>query len=115
MIRGFTLLTGLLLAVNALAHTELTASVPAAHASVRELVTEIVLEFAGDVRLTAVTLTDASGAEKMLGALPRDAAERFVIAVVEPLPPGEYVITWRAVGADTHVVSGEIPFTASAT
>ena len=116
MIRGITVLAGLLVAFNALAHTKLATSVPAADASVPALVAEIVLEFAGNVRLTAVTLTDTSGAEKMLGALPKDVAERFVIAVEEqPLPLGEYVITWRAVGADTHVISGEIRFTASAT
>jgi methionine-rich copper-binding protein CopC len=26
------------------------------------------------------------------------------------LAPGAYVIQWRAVGADTHIVSGEIGF-----
>ncbi len=30
------------------------------------------------------------------------------------LDPGEYVVSWRAVGADTHVVTGEIRFTVSA-
>jgi methionine-rich copper-binding protein CopC len=84
-------------------------SEPAAGAAVTA-VTEIVLTFADEVRLTVVTLADASGAEKALGAFPNVPAARFVISVEESLRLGEYTLTWRAVGADTHVVSGEIPF-----
>jgi methionine-rich copper-binding protein CopC len=73
-----------------------------------------VLTFTGEVRLTAVGLADASGAAKALGPRPKDVGAKFVISVEEPLAAGEYKITWRAVGADTHVVSGEIPFRVSA-
>lgn len=110
MVRSSTLLVGLLFASAAAAHTELAGSEPSAGALVVGPVAEIVLTFSGDVRLTAVALADAGGAEKTLGDILTDTAERFVIAIEEPLAPGEYVITWRAVGADTHVVAGEVPF-----
>jgi methionine-rich copper-binding protein CopC len=111
MVRFCILLVGLVLASGASAHTKLASSEPPAAASVSGPLGEIVLVFEGEVRLTVVALTDAGGAEKKVAEVPSDVAERFAIAVEEPLAPGEYVIRWRAVGADTHVVSGEIPFT----
>jgi methionine-rich copper-binding protein CopC len=31
--------------------------------------------------------------------------------VHEPLAPGAYKVVWRAVGGDTHIISGEFGFT----
>ena len=97
----------------AYAHTKLATSTPAAGASV-SAPKELVLEFGGDVRLTALSLTAASGTEVKLDPLPTAVGRKFVLAVLEPLTPGEYVATWRAVGGDTHIVSGEIRFTVAA-
>jgi methionine-rich copper-binding protein CopC len=109
------LLCGLsLIASGAFAHTGLKSSVPGAQAVVAEPVSQIVLEFTGAVRLTAVTLVNGSGDPIRLGQFPVETQARFAVDVQEPLPTGDYVITWRAVGADTHVVSGEIPFRVSA-
>ena len=110
MVRSTLLVIGLLVAQCVFAHTELLGSEPSAGGLVQVPVAEIVLTFSGEVRLTAVRLADASGAEKTLGALPKDVAARFVISVDEALDVGNYTIAWRAVGGDTHVVSGEIPF-----
>ena len=110
MVRPSLLLVGLVFAAAAAAHTGLTGSEPADGALVPGPVTEITLTFADEVRLTAVALADAGGEQKTLGALPLDAAAKFVISVEEPLAVGDYTIVWRAVGADTHVVSGEIRF-----
>jgi methionine-rich copper-binding protein CopC len=110
MVRSSLLVVGFLLAHGAYAHTGLASSEPSAGATVAAPVAEIVLVFSDEVRLTAVALADGGGAETTLGAFAKETAARFVISVEEPLPPGEYTITWRAVGADTHVVAGEIPF-----
>jgi methionine-rich copper-binding protein CopC len=93
----------------AYAHTKIAATTPAAGASVQSP-QELVLEFAGEVRLTAVTLTAASGAEVHLDALPTAIASKFAVAVHGSLAPGEYLVVWRAVGGDTHIVSGEFRF-----
>ena len=98
----------------AAAHTPLTASVPAAKASVAAPVKEIVLEFGGDVRLTALVLTDAQGGNKKVAAIPAAVAKKFTLAVEENLKAGAYTVNWRAVGADTHVVSGDFAFTVAA-
>jgi methionine-rich copper-binding protein CopC len=95
----------------AAAHTPLTASVPAAKATVSAPVKEIVLEFGGDVRLTAVVLTDAQGGNRKVASAPAAVAKKFTLAVEEDLRPGTYTVNWRAVGADTHVVSGDFRFT----
>jgi hypothetical protein len=111
-----TLAASLLMLVTAaaFAHTGLRSSTPAAGATLEGPIDAIVLEFAEPVRLTAITLTDAAGREQPLGARAEAAAAAFTLATGAPLPPGAYVIAWRAVGADTHVVSGEIPFTITA-
>ena len=95
------------------AHTKLSATSPAAEASVAAPKT-LELTFSGDVRLTSVALTDAAGIAKHLDAVPTAVAKTFSLAVHEPLAPGAYKVTWRAVGGDTHVVSGEFGFTVAA-
>lgn len=108
---GFAL--GLALACAAHAHTKLTESTPAADATVAPP-QAIELEFGGDVRLTAVTLTDAAGTAKHIDAVPTAVASKFSLAIHEPLAPGTYKVVWRAVGGDTHIVSGEFSFTVTA-
>jgi hypothetical protein len=76
-------------------------------------VRELVLEFAGDVRLTAVSIATAGGERKAVDPPPETIGAKFMVAVRDELSPGEYVVTWRAVGGDTHVVSGEFRFTIS--
>lgn len=102
------------LASAAAAHTPLTSSTPAAKATVAAPLKEIVLEFGGDVRLTAVVLTDEQGANRKVAAPPATVAKKFTLAVQEELKAGGYTVNWRAVGADTHVVSGDFRFTVSA-
>src|SRR5262245_50137 len=110
MKRLLGLALGLLFAVAASAHTPLAESSPAADSSV-PAPKAIVLKFGGDVRLTVVSLTDAAGVAKHVDAAPEIVGAQFRIAVHEPLAPGAYKVVWRAVGGDTHIVSGEFGFT----
>jgi len=105
----FAVLSLLFLSALAAAHTRLSSSVPADNAAVAASPESIELEFSENVRLTALALTDAAGATFDLGALPTAAQSAFAIAA-PALPPGQYTLSWRAVGADTHVVSGEVHF-----
>lgn len=113
-IAALALIGSLAIATTAAAHTKLASTIPAEGASLPAPVKEIVLEFAGDVRLTAVVLNDAAGANKAIADVPTALAAKFALAVRDDLAPGGYVVTWRAVGADTHVVSGEIHFSVTA-
>lgn len=110
MRRSIAVALGLALALAAHAHTQLKSSSPAADASVAAP-QAIELTFAGDVRLTSAQLTDSAGVSKHLDAVPTEAASTFSLKVHEPLAPGAYKVVWRAVGGDTHIVSGEFGFT----
>jgi methionine-rich copper-binding protein CopC len=103
-----------LLTLSAGAHTPLKSSVPAAGSSVQPPVAALTLEFGDAVRLTALALADSAGTAKRLDELPTKIDAKFTIAVRDDLPPGDYIATWRAVGADTHVISGEIRFKVAA-
>ena len=103
----------LALAAGAHAHTPLKASVPAADASVAAP-KAVELTFGGDVRLTSLALTDSAGAAKHLDAVPTAIASTFSVSIHEPLAAGAYKVVWRAVGGDTHIISGEFGFTVTA-
>ena len=105
MKRLSTLVLGLVLACSVQAHTKLATTSPAADATVAAP-RALELEFAGEVRLTAVTLADAGGHAKHLDTVPTDVASKFSLAIHEPLAAGKYTVTWRAVGGDTHIISG---------
>jgi methionine-rich copper-binding protein CopC len=109
-----TVLFGVFAAAAAYAHTPLTSSDPANGASVASAPKAIALAFGGDVRLTAVTLTDANGGKHALEDPPTAVAAKFDVGIRDALGPGTYVLVWRAVGADTHVISGEIKFEVAA-
>jgi hypothetical protein len=100
---------GLLATLTCFAHTPLKASSPAADAAVTAP-TALALEFGGEVRLTSLSLTDSAGGAKHLDAVPTAIASKFELAIHEPLAPGDYTVVWRAVGGDTHIVSGEFKF-----
>lgn len=91
------------------AHAHLTASSPADDATLTSAPRTLVLEFSENASLTALGLQGPGGAQQKLAPLPSAAAARVSV----PLPPltaGDYVITWRALGADGHVSSGRIRF-----
>jgi methionine-rich copper-binding protein CopC len=100
----------MLASTGAFAHTPLKASEPAVGAVLDAAPREIVLEFLHAVRLTALTLTSAGGGTIATASVPTEPAATFAVAVTEPMPAGAYRVVWRAVGADTHVISGTIDF-----
>ena len=102
------------LAFAAYGHTKIAATSPAADTSVTAPRT-IEFTFAGDVRLTSVSLTDSKGAQLHLDAVPAEVGSEFKLAIHETLAPGDYTVVWRAVGGDTHIVSGEFAFKVVAT
>jgi hypothetical protein len=110
MVRPLLMILSLAFALVAHAHTALKSSSPEPDATVA---TPRVLEltFGGDVRLTAVTLADSGGREKHLDAVPTAVASKFSLAIHDPLAAGKHTVVWRAVGGDTHIVSGEFSFT----
>ena len=94
---------------GALAHSPLADSTPEAGSELREAPVSMTLFFAGPMRLTRVTLARDGGEKTPLEISVGDFATDYEI----PLGitgPGEYVLGWRGISADGHVLSGEIPF-----
>lgn len=95
----------------ALAHTKMTASVPADGATVAAGLSQIEVAFSHPMRLTLVRVHGAQGADVPLtGALPKGFTESAKIGI-EPLAEGGYEVTWTAVSEDGHVMKGHFAFT----
>jgi copper transport protein len=94
----------------ALAHTELAATVPADRSTLAAAPEKLELGFSEPVRLTALTIQQGDAAKQSLGPLPSGSSEEFAVTLPAGLGAGRYVVTWRALSEDTHVISGEFMF-----
>ncbi|MBH1487140.1 copper homeostasis periplasmic binding protein CopC [Stenotrophomonas geniculata] len=110
------LLSGLAAAPLALAHPSLVSSTPAADATVAPA-TEITLRFSEKVmpRATRIELSMDHGRMKMaMATTAQDISEdghTLRARFAKPLPAGSYALQWRAVGQDTHPITGSYRFT----
>lgn len=103
-------LLAMILSASLHAHARLTVATPA-DGTEGAAPAEIVLEFSESVHVTAITLASAAGTETALGDIPAGPAESFAIPVPVTLAPATYHVNWRAVSADTHIISGDFSFT----
>jgi copper transport protein len=94
----------------ALAHTELAATVPEDRAMIATAPENVQLTFSEPVRLTALSIQRDGAQKQSLGPLPSETTEKFSVALPTALDEGHYVVTWRALSEDTHVMSGEFMF-----
>lgn len=105
-------LAALFFAASAGAHTHLSDSTPAEGSVLTSSPDAIVLNFSGPARLTALSIQKEAGTEQKIEPLPTEAAKQ--ISIPSPkLTPGAYVLTWRVLGHDNHVMSGKVHFTLS--
>lgn len=99
-----------LVPIFAQAHTHLENSMPKADSS-GAAPEHIMLEFNETTQLTALTLQkEGAGEAQKISPLP-DKPEKTIHVAAPKLEPGTYVLTWRAVGDDKHVMSGTVRFT----
>ena len=108
--------TMMLLGASALAfaHAKLVKSDPVEGSTVNAAPTKFVLTFGEPAKLTTLTLQKGTEPAKKIGPLPTDAAAEVSVPAPK-LEPGKYVLAWRAVGNDSHVVPGKLTFTVGAT
>jgi copper resistance protein C len=99
-----------LVATAALAHAHLQKAVPADRSTVDTAPTNVVLTFSEAAKLTACWLQKADGPKQKISGLSTLPAQQISVPV-PPLEPGTYVLSWRVVGDDGHVVPGQIQFT----
>ena len=92
------------------AHTHLQHSMPQADSS-GAAPEHIMLEFNEATQLTALTVQKEGGGDaQKIGPLP-GTPEKTIHVAAPKLEPGTYVLTWRAVGDDKHIMSGTVRFT----
>jgi copper transport protein len=104
-----------LLALSALAdaHAHLKESQPAEGSIVAAAPSNLVLKFSEDAQLTALTVQQEGGAEQKIAPLP--TAPSVQVSVPMPrLSPGKYIVSWRVVSHDNHVMAGRLRFTIGA-
>jgi methionine-rich copper-binding protein CopC len=70
----------------------------------------VVLSFSEPARLTGLWIQKSDGPKQKIASLPSEPARQISVAM-PPLTPGTYVLSWRVVGDDSHVVPGQIHFT----
>ena len=101
-----------LMTVSALtvAHTHLVKAVPADGSTVHAPLPKFVLTFAEPAKLTALSLQKGAEPARKLGPLPEAAAAQIAIPAPS-LAAGKYVLSWRAVSDDGHVMPGKVTFT----
>jgi methionine-rich copper-binding protein CopC len=101
------------LLVNAVqAHAHLERSTPADGSTLAGAPAAIEMTFSEAARLTALWIQGDQKAKQVIKELPAVADKTLRVALPR-LPPGVYIVTWRAVAADGHVSSGAVHFTIS--
>ena len=112
-LRASFLLMALLACGSALAHAHLMTSTPAEGSALASAPEAVTLTFSEPARITAAAVQKDPGPKHALRAA--DAAP--AASVYMPLPalaPGAYSVTWRVIGADGHIVSGQLHFSIGA-
>ena len=98
----------LLWSTGALAHAHLTDSSPVDGSQLLEGPATLVLTFSEAVQLTALSIQRGGTTAQKL-ALPEQVAARVSVPLPK-LAAGAYVVRWRTLGSDGHVVPGQIRF-----
>ena len=108
------LLLALLLPVNALAHAILVKAHPEKESTIQAAPTEVVLVFNDSVgeEFLALAVVDEQGKRVDGHDAKLDFADHAQLrASVSGMAPGRYMVRYRVLSADGHVVSGKYFFT----
>jgi hypothetical protein len=115
MFRTVASLAFAMVASAAFAHALLQKAVPPVGGVVAASPNEIRLKFSEGVepRFSGIALATEAGAAQPTGKPSIDPADAsvLIVSVGQPLKPGVYTVTWRAVSVDTHKTQGSFNFT----
>ena len=101
-----------LAATVAFAHAHLKKAVPADGSVVVTSPATVALTFSEPARLTACWIQKGDGPKQKISGLPTAPAAEISVSLPQ-LEPGTYVLSWKVMGDDTHIVPGQIHFTVS--
>jgi methionine-rich copper-binding protein CopC len=103
-------LVATLAATAALAHAHLQKAVPADGGVVNASPAHVVLTFSEPARLTACWIQKGDAAKQKITGLATVPAQQISVPMPS-LETGTYVLSWRVVGDDGHILPGQIHFT----
>ena len=103
-------LSAMTLAGTAFAHTTIIKSNIQAGAAKTEAPAMFEFSFVDDVGLAALDLETLSGERVDIGFERPSAKGRDFSVPLPAIGPGDYVLKWRAIAKDGHVMRGEIAF-----
>jgi methionine-rich copper-binding protein CopC len=102
-----------LVATAALAHAHLQKTVPANGSVVNAAPASVILTFSEAAKLTACWLQKQNGSKEKVSGFSTTPAQQISVPL-PPLEPGTYVLSWRVMGDDGHVLPGQTQFTVAA-
>lgn len=94
------------------AHAKLLSSRPAAGESLTAAPDSVELNFSTRVqhKMSSIDLIGSGGRPIVLSLLEASADGKALRAELPTLDPGSYTVSWRALSADDHLISGEFSF-----
>ena len=126
MLKNFLLAMLIIIPIAANAHSPLSSSSPKDGETLDAPPIEIVMDFKSPAKLIKVELKKSNNKQgnSFLGGLfggddgePVQLGESFLMSVnkrqIIPMPSlgaGDYLLSWRAMGEDGHVIKGELTF-----
>ena len=99
------------LATGALAHSRMDTTTPENGATLPSAPAEISFNFADDIRLTRVDLTHRDQTSVQLDLGDQTRFDRAFRLPLQGMGTGLYLIEWRGLGVDGHVMQGSFSFT----
>ena len=115
---GVIAVVSLMAASNSSAHVEITSSFPQQFANVNPIPTEVWIEFSGDLQsiegeiVNTIEVTDSTGLVVSYED-PIIAGGRISTKVSGQSAAGVFLVKYRVVGQDGHVIEGDYTFNAS--
>lgn len=110
----FATIAAAVLTAAALAHASLKSSSISDGEVLETRPSEISLEYSCAVGLAALTLQTGAGEAVDWDYRPPRRMQAAFTASLPPLDDGDYVLSWRAMAGDGHVMTGEIAFVLAA-
>ena len=99
-----------IVSLQAFAHTKLISSVPEDGATLISAPKEITLKFENGIRLTTVTLTRSGDKTIKLQLDKKVTFQTDYSLVTSNMNLGEYLLEWRGLGEDGHVLIGKFTY-----
>jgi methionine-rich copper-binding protein CopC len=99
-----------LLSAGVSAHSKLIATSPADEEQVSEPPEQLTLEFNRDVRLLKVELIPGGGDAVDIDFKPMMKKDTTFAVVLPELEEADYLVTWIAMGGDSHKMKGKFSF-----